>query len=34
MDRIECGDKRAAGELKAELDEMRLVLDQSYEWVR
>jgi hypothetical protein len=34
MDRIECGDKHAAVELKAELDEMRLVLDQSYEWVR
>jgi hypothetical protein len=34
MDRIECGDEHAAGELKAELDEMRLVLDQSYEWVR
>jgi predicted ArsR family transcriptional regulator len=33
MDKIEDGDKDAARELKAELDEMQLLLDQSYEWV-
>jgi predicted transcriptional regulator len=33
MDRIEDGDKSAACELKAELDAMQLLLDQSYAWV-
>ena len=33
IDRIEAGDCIAARELKVELDEMQLVLDQSYEWV-
>jgi hypothetical protein len=33
MDRIEDGDESATRELEAELDEMQLLLDQSYEWV-
>jgi hypothetical protein len=33
MDRIDAGDESAAHELKVELDEMQLVVNQSYEWV-
>jgi hypothetical protein len=33
MDRIDGGDVNAVEELKHELDEMQLVLTQSYEWV-